>query len=643
VYRGETNCVFSNLSKPMQLQDNEQLKTIVESAPIGICILDATTFVAELVNDKFLEIAGKPREAILGKWYWEPFAEAREYYEGPLKSVPETGKAFYADQVELMLIRHGKEEIIFVTFVYSPVADKNGTIRKVAVWVLENTKQVTERQKTEAARAAIQQERDRLKDFFMQAPAGICILDGPNLVFELVNPLYQELLPGRNLLHRPLFEALPELLGTPLEQILLRVYHAGESYKIDESLIPIAEYEGGVTRDRYFTFNYQPRRNEENKVDGIMVFVFEVTGIIRVQQQLREARERAEQQKRIYETVTSSTPDLMYVFGLDYRFTYANTALLSMWGKSYEDSVGKSLLENGYEPWHAAMHEREIDQVVATKLPVRGEVEFPHAILGKRVYDYIFTPVINEQGEVEAVAGTTRDVTERKLDETRKGDFIAMVSHELKTPLTSLTAIIQIAESKLKTSQDIFLVSAMERANRQVRRMTDMINGFLNISRLESGKIHIDKQEFDIVGLISDVIAETRLTTSDQVISFEGPEPIGVNADRDKITSVISNYISNAIKYSLKEQPVIVKCITDSGQVIVSVTDKGMGVNPGDLAKIFERYYRVETEGTRRIPGFGIGLYLSSEIIERHGGKVWAESQPGAGSTFYFSLPLEVS
>lgn len=128
----------------------------------------------------------------------------------------------------------------------------------------------------------------------------------------------------------------------------------------------------------------------------------------------RISRVQSDQQKRVYETITSNTPDLMYVFDLNYRFTYANSALLSMWGKTWDTAIGKNLLENGYEPWHAEMHEREIDQIIETKQPIRGEVSFPHAILGRRVYDYILTPVLNEHGEVEAVAGTTRDITERK-------------------------------------------------------------------------------------------------------------------------------------------------------------------------------------------------------------------------------------
>jgi len=127
----------------------------------------------------------------------------------------------------------------------------------------------------------------------------------------------------------------------------------------------------------------------------------------------------AEKQKRFYDSITNNTPDLVYVFDLSYQFTYANKALLTMWGKSEQDAIGRGLRENGYEEWHAQMHEREIDEVVATKRTVRGTVSFPHAELGSRIYDYILAPVLNEQGEVEAVAGTTRDITEIKQAEEK--------------------------------------------------------------------------------------------------------------------------------------------------------------------------------------------------------------------------------
>jgi len=129
---------------------------------------------------------------------------------------------------------------------------------------------------------------------------------------------------------------------------------------------------------------------------------------------LKKALNAAERQKRLYDSITNNTPDLVYVFDLNYRFSYANKALLTMWGKSAEDAIGYGLRENGYEEWHAAMHEREIDEIITTKKSIRGTVSFPHAELGSRIYDYILVPVLNEAGQVEAIAGTTRDITDIK-------------------------------------------------------------------------------------------------------------------------------------------------------------------------------------------------------------------------------------
>jgi PAS domain S-box-containing protein len=137
--------------------------------------------------------------------------------------------------------------------------------------------------------------------------------------------------------------------------------------------------------------------------------------------ELAAITDESERRRRLYETVLSNTPDLVYVFDLEHRFTYANAVLLQMWGRTFEEAVGKTCWELGYEPWHAAMHDREIEQVKATKAPIRGEVPF-NGTFGRRIYDYIFVPILGPDGEVEAIAGTTRDVTERKrFEEELKG------------------------------------------------------------------------------------------------------------------------------------------------------------------------------------------------------------------------------
>lgn len=144
-----------------------------------------------------------------------------------------------------------------------------------------------------------------------------------------------------------------------------------------------------------------------------------------VSDELAQVTVESDRRRRLYETVLSSTPDLAYVFDLNHRFTYANEVLLKMWGKSWDNAIGKNCLELGYEPWHAEMHGREIEQVRATRLPVRSEVPFAGAF-GRRFYEYILVPVFGPEGEVEAVAGTTRDITERREAEARRNALIQL-------------------------------------------------------------------------------------------------------------------------------------------------------------------------------------------------------------------------
>ena len=147
-----------------------------------------------------------------------------------------------------------------------------------------------------------------------------------------------------------------------------------------------------------------------------MSLIIDISDRKRVEQEVARIAAESERQRRLYETVLTNTPDFVYVFSLDHKVVYANEALIKMWGRGYEGAIGKTFLEIGYEPWHAEMHDREIDQVRATRQPIRGEVPF-NGTHGVRQYDYIFVPVIGADGEVEAVAGTTRDVTELKHKE----------------------------------------------------------------------------------------------------------------------------------------------------------------------------------------------------------------------------------
>ncbi|WP_395331781.1 HWE histidine kinase domain-containing protein [Novosphingobium sp. BL-8H] len=167
----------------------------------------------------------------------------------------------------------------------------------------------------------------------------------------------------------------------------------------------------------------------------------DVTERREMQDALARMTSELDRQKRSYEGLISATPDLIYAFDKDYHFTFANRALLTMWGRTLEESIGKRLIEVGYEPWHAEMHEREIDQVIATKKGIRGEVGFPHATLGWRTYDYIFMPMLNDAGEVESIAGTTRDITDIKRAEEHLRLLVNELNHRVKNTLATIHSI----------------------------------------------------------------------------------------------------------------------------------------------------------------------------------------------------------
>ena len=538
----------------MLLQNDQNLFNTVMTAPIGICILDAATLTSEIVNSKFLEVAGKPYDAIYGRFYWDSFAEAREYYEAALAGVVQTGQPYYADEVELMLIRNGKPEMIFVTFVYSPVRSNDGNVTKVAVWVLENTMQVAARRKIEKANEQLEISQGEILNLNDELAATNEELAASNEEATATN----ETLAKKN----------EELSDT---------YH-----KLEQS------------------------RND-------LLFTIKAAGL--------------------------ATFDLNPVTN---RFS-GNDLLKSWFGLSTNDEIELSVATVVI----AEQDKERVINAIQHALDYRSEgkydIEFTIANLNDprpRIVHAKGQALFNETKQPIRLSGTLQDVTEQKRNEQRKNDFIGMISHELKTPLTSLNAYIQVLDNKANKRQDTFAAGALAQARKQIRKMTTMINGFLNVSRLESSQIQIDKQRFDMALLMKEAEEEAIVTATSHQMLFAPVEPTFVFADRDKIGQVINNFLSNAVKYSPNGSTINITCVTINGQAQVSVKDRGTGIKISDGNKLFERYYRVENQNTKHISGFGIGLYLCKEIILRHSGKIWAESRKDKGAAFYFNLPL---
>ncbi len=278
--------------------------------------------------------------------------------------------------------------------------------------------------------------QERMYKIFMEAPIPIAILKGKDLVYELSNPANNTALGIDNPVGKSVKKLFPK--NKKIFKLLESIYKTGKPFEGKEVPL-ILHVPGKGTQTIYANLQYQPLKGENNKIEGIITTGVDVTEQV-------EAKRKAERQKRLYEAVTASTPDLIYVFDLHYKITYANEALLQMWGKkTLHDVRGKRLRELGYEEWQAKMHEREINQIIATKKQVRGTVSFPHAILGKRIYDYIFTPILDTKGEVEAIAGITRDITDLKQTE-KNISFLSEASRLLSSSLEYKTTLQNVAK-----------------------------------------------------------------------------------------------------------------------------------------------------------------------------------------------------
>jgi signal transduction histidine kinase len=226
---------------------------------------------------------------------------------------------------------------------------------------------------------------------------------------------------------------------------------------------------------------------------------------------------------------------------------------------------------------------------------------------------------------------------ERRQLEQRKDDFIAIAGHEMRVPISSAKMYIQLVRTLIIKKKIKQIPAYITKIDTQIEKSARLIDDLLDVSRIQAGKLELKTEAFSMKELLRETIESVAETNPSHKISLK---PSGRNdwvfADRVRIGQVITNLLVNAIKYSPKKSRVIVKSVLKDNRVIVSIRDFGIGIASTDQEKIFTRYYRIDST----FPGFGVGLYISSEIIKEAGGELWVESKKGRGSTFHFSLPL---
>jgi hypothetical protein len=250
-------------------------------------------------------------------------------------------------------------------------------------------------------------------------------------------------------------------------------------------------------------------------------------------------------------------------------------------------------------------------------------------------------PQRDAAGNIQRWVGTSTDIQDIKEQEQQKDFFISMASHELKTPITSIKGYVQLLQMTYESGADTFLKNSLKVIDKQIISLTTLISDLLDVSKIKSGSLVLNKQHFQVTEMIQEVINQIQHIHPDYEIQFTNIVPADLYADKERMSQVLINFLTNAVKYSPNAKRITVTNAIEGSNLLVAVQDSGIGISKADQEKIFERFYRVEGKNEKTFPGFGIGLFIASEIVRRHHGKIGVRSEPGKGSEFYFTVPIE--
>lgn len=360
----------------------------------------------------------------------------------------------------------------------------------------------------------------------------------------------------------------------------------------------------------------------------------------------------AEEKQAILAAIVNSSDDAIISKTLFGIITSWNHAATKMFGYTEPEVIGKHI--SIIIPPDRMNEETMIIESIRNGKKIQHFETVRIAKDGKKVNIALtVSPVRNKDGKVIGASKIARDITEKievekqrllyteKLQQLNKykDEFMSMASHELKTPLTIIKANLDILLLQMEKDANTPFV---EKTLKQVDKLDKLINDLLDISKIQSGKLELKLADFDMGILLKDIIHSIQLTTPIHIILKESKSKISAYGDQDRIALVVTNLIGNAIKYSPGSKEMVIDAFNSDDAVIVSVKDYGIGIPREDFTNIFSRFYRVSGLNST-FSGSGIGLYISSEIISRHGGKIWVESELDKGSTFYFSIPASTN
>ncbi|MES2268589.1 MAG: ATP-binding protein [Bacteroidota bacterium] len=608
---------------PQTLEPAESIyRNIVETSPFPVFVCTGEEMIITVANAATLK-AWDRDSSVIGKPFFDALPElADQPFLGYLQSVYRTGKIFNSLSERVDLFVGGRMQTYYYKFTYQPLRNANGKVYGVVAF---NT-DVTE---LERAKQAVEESEIALTNLVRQAPVGICIIRANDLMIDVVNNTYLDLVgkKRKELEHRTIWDAVPEA-AEAYAPIMNEVIRTGIAYTAKEAGVTLIR--NGKPEVVFIDFVYDPVRHFDGTINAIMVIGIDVTDKVRARRNIEDIEERG---RLAIEAAEIGTFDLNMLT----QSTVTSDRFNAIFG--YNRSMPRRKMADAFHPEDQIIRTKAHEDAIKTgKLFYEARIihtdESIHWIRaqGKLYYDSGGTPV--------RMLGTILDITEFKRLQQQKDDFISVASHELKTPMTSLKASIQILDKLIKTNGNPDKVTQfIDKANTSLSKMQHLIESLLNVSKISAGQLALNKTRFNIAQMVNESCDHIRITGEHDLI-LKGDTDVNIYADRSKIEQVIVNLVNNAVKYAPLSRKIVVEIKKRERSVKISVQDFGEGIAHDKIPHLFERYYRVDSTGLQ-YSGLGLGLYICAEIVERHGGKIGVNSDAGKGSTFWFTVPVQ--
>lgn len=424
---------------------------------------------------------------------------------------------------------------------------------------------------------------------------------------------------------------LPEDRARAAEKFLVDL-KAQKPYEVD---FRIRRKNGEI---RWCIATGHPQYNHEGKFMGYIGACTDVTEKTITDIELQLKNGELNDQIRQFEFVTDFMPVQLWTAKTNGDLDYVNKQTLNFFGLPMESIIGEKWIDNVHpddQPgciaaWTEALQSHSLYQYEFRLRDKNGEYKWH---LSRAL------PFIND-GEIVRWFGTNTDIDEQKQMQRQKDDFLGIASHELKTPVTSIKAYAQVLGAMLSNEGEEKKAQMVMKMDAQLNRLTNLIGDLLDVTKINSGRILFNKVWFDFNQAVEECVQDLQHTTNKHILVMDFKETGKVYSDKERIGQVMTNLISNAVKYSPHSNRIIISTEREGNMVTVCVEDFGIGIPEDKKDKVFEQFYRVSGSKQHTFPGLGLGLYISNEIIRREGGRMWVNSIEGKGSTFCFSLPV---